>query len=138
MIAAMIGGGLLVLFALLCALIFAVVTMASSGAVDAAREHFSLLKQGEIDRAYEGTASGFRSSTTLKQYRRFVQEYPQLRDVADSSFNDRSVDNNMTTLSGTLTDSQGRESAIHLVLIKEGEQWKLLGIDLNAAPTNGP
>lgn len=131
-IVGIIGGVVSVLLALLVAVIYAVITMASSGAADATRTHLALLKNGDVQSAYEGTANGFRSATSLKQYRKFLQEYPQLTDVASSSFGDRKVENGTARLSGTLTNSAGQESPIQVLLVKEGEEWKILSIDLTS------
>ena len=132
-IVCIVGGVVSVLLALLVALIYGVITMASSGAVDATRNHLELLKNGNIQSAYEGTASAFRADTSLKRYRKFLEEYPQLKDVESSSFSDRKIENGTATLSGTLTNSAGKESPIRVMLVKENEEWKILSIDLTGS-----
>ncbi len=129
-IAGIVGGSLLALFIILGLVIFGVVYSASSGAVEATRNHLTFLKNGNIEAAYAGTSSGFQSATSLDQYRQFVSSYPVLSDVVSSSFSDRSVENGVANLSGTITDSRGAESSFRARLVKENETWKIVGIDL--------
>lgn len=135
-IAGIVGGSVLALFILLAVVIFVVVYSASSGAVEATRNHLTFLKNGDIESAYGGTSSGFQSATSLDQYRKFISTYPALSDVASSSFSDRSVENGVANLSGTITDSSGAEKPFDAQLVQENGAWKILGIDLTGKTTD--
>lgn len=134
-IAGIVGGSVLALFILLAVVIFVVVSSASSGAVEATRNHLTFLKSGDIESAYGGTSSGFQSATSLDQYRKFLSNYPALSDVASSRFNERSVENGVASLSGTITDSRGTEKPFSVRLVEENGAWKILGIDLTGKST---
>lgn len=130
-IAAIIGGGVLVLLGVLVAGVIFLAFALSSGAVDAMKDHLALLKQGQVERAYEGTSSEFRSVTSLEDYRAFVAAYPALSSVESSSFAERSVENDVATLGGTIVDPAGRKSTIRARLIKEGDDWKVMAVEVS-------
>lgn len=130
-IAAIIGGGVLVLIGVLVAGVIFLAFALSSGAVEAMEEHLDLLKQGQIERAYDGTSSEFRSVTSLEDYRAFVAAYPALSAVESSSFAERSVENDVATLGGTIVDPAGRKSTIRARLTKEGDDWKVMAVEVS-------
>ncbi len=135
-IAGIVGGSLLALFILLAVVIFVVVSSASSGAVEATRNHLTFLKNGDFESAYAGTSSGFQTATSFDQYRKFISNYPALSDVASSSFSERSVENGVAKLGGTITDSSGVRKPFSVQLVEENGAWKILGIDLTGKPAN--
>lgn len=129
-IAGIVGGSVLALFAAIIVVIVIVVLSASSGAVEATRDHLTHLKNGDLEGAYAGTSGGFQSVTSLEQYRSFVSANPALADVVSSSFDERSVENGVANIGGTITDSSGTERPFRAQLVKENGEWKILGIDL--------
>ncbi len=136
-LAAITGGGVLVLLGLLVAGVISLAFVLSSGAVAAMEKHLALLKQGEVERAYEGTSSGFRSVTSLEDYRAFVNAYPALSRVKSSSFGERSVEDSIATLGGTILDPEGRKSSIRARLIKEGDEWKVMAVEVSGGRGEG-
>lgn len=129
-IAAIAGGVALAALGVIVVIIISLAFSLSSGAVEAMEQHLAFLKKGEIEKAYEGTSAGFRSATSLEQYRAFVASYPILSDVVSSKFDDRSVENGIATIGGAITDSTGRKTAFRAQLTKEGEQWKVMAVEL--------
>ena len=133
-IAGIIGGAVLALLIVILAIVLTLAFSLSSGAVDAMNTHLGFLKTGNIEKAYEGTSAGFRSATSLEQYRAFITSYPVLSSGGSASFDDRSVENGVATISGTITDSAGRKVPLRAQLVKEGTEWKVMAVDLTGKP----
>lgn len=129
-LAGIVGGSLVLLCVLGLGIVIALSFSLTSGAVDAIEDHFQMLKLGEIEKAYQNTSAGFRSVTSWQQYQTFVSSYPVLRDVASSSFEERSIENGVATLGGLVTDSSGRQSPFRARLVKEGGLWKVMAVEL--------
>ncbi|MDF1659210.1 MAG: DUF4864 domain-containing protein [Verrucomicrobiales bacterium] len=129
-IAAIAGGAFVVLMSALGVLVLIFAFAATSPAVDAVDAHLEALKLGQIEIAYDGTAGDFQKSTPIDSYRSFVASYPILGDVVDSSFSDREVENGIATIKGTIEDSAGNKEELHARLIKVGDEWKILGLNL--------
>ncbi|MEZ5431948.1 MAG: DUF4864 domain-containing protein [Verrucomicrobiales bacterium] len=129
-LAGIVGGSLVLLCVLGLGIVIALSFSLTSGAVDAIEDHFQMLKHGEIEKAYQNTSAGFRSVISWQQYQTFVSSYPVLRDVASSSFEERSIENGVATLGGLVTDSSGRQSPFRARLVKEGGLWKVMAVEL--------
>ena len=54
-----------------------------------------------------------------------------LKDVAEHSFSNRSLENSVGKVSGTLTSPTGGVMPVEYQLVKENEAWKILYISLN-------
>ena len=104
---------------------------ATSGLVDPVERHITALRQGNVQAAYDETSQAFRESTSLEQFSGFVKANPILTKVTDHSFPERKVENGIGTLSGTLTTANGGVQPIVFRLVKENDEWKILGINLN-------
>ncbi len=133
-IAGLIGGGVIALFIVILVIVFTLAYSLSSGAVEAMNTHLALLKTGNIESAYAGTSSGFRSVTSLEQYRAFIASYPVLSAGGSTSFDERSVENGITTIGGTITDAAGGKVPLRAKLVKEESEWKVMALDLTAKP----
>lgn len=90
------------------------------------------LKAGNVDAAYAETSEAFRQATSLQAFTDFVAANPVLKDVASHTFSDRSFENDVGKVTGTLTSSTGTEVAVTYQLVKEGGVWKILHIQLGA------
>lgn len=104
---------------------------ATSGLIDPVDRHFSALREGNIQAAYEETSQAFRANTSLEDYTRFIEANPILSQITDHSFSQRAVENGIGTLSGKLTSSSGGVQPVEIKLVKENDEWKILGIDFS-------
>lgn len=89
------------------------------------------LKAGDMAAAYAETSEAFHKATPLEGFTAFVDGNPILRDIASRSFPNRSINNGVGTVSGSLTSSTGGVMPIEYRLVKENEIWKILYINLN-------
>lgn len=116
--------------------IFGVVGLAwfaTSGLDEPVERHLSALRAGNIEAAYAETSIAFQQSTSLEDYKAFIDRYPVLKDVTEYSFLNRSVENGVGTLKGKLTTPDGGVVPVEFKLVKENDAWKILGISLGGS-----
>ena len=112
--------------------ILAIGYFATSGLTEPVGRHLDALRAGNIEAAYAETSIAFQQSTSLEQYAAFIERYPALKNIADYSFSERSVENGIGTLKGKLTTTDGGVVPIEFKLVKENDQWKILGLSLGS------
>lgn len=129
--------GLIVLGSFLAVVFLIIIALVSmtSGPVDTVEAHIAALKAGSMDVAFEHTSVDFRANTNKDQYRQFILNYPILRTVADTSFPERSVENNTGSVKGNLIVEDGSKFPVAVSLVKESGEWKILAIDFSSLPT---
>jgi hypothetical protein len=122
--------GCLLLVMLLVGLLGGSVFYMTKGANDAVQAQISLIKQGQIERAYEGLSQGLRAEMSLQDFEQLIAQHPGLKDNADATFWNRSVKNDTGTFSGVLTPSPsaGPPEPVTFELVKEGGVWKISAI----------
>jgi len=103
---------------------------ATSGVVKAVEKHLALLKEGDVAGAYELTSGEFKNATSLAEFEAFVAQYPALSNNKSHSFTERSVENNMGTVRGSLTAEDGTVTPIKYTLVKERGEWRILSIEI--------
>ncbi|MBU0981804.1 hypothetical protein KKC94_03880 [Patescibacteria group bacterium] len=84
--------------------------------------------------AYDHASDGFRTSGTKDEFLSFLEVYPEMTQVADSSFNNWSIENDVAVLRGTLTFDDGTTSPIEFTLQKINGTWLVSKFDLSPAP----
>ena len=94
----------------------------------AADQFFSLIQQQKTGEAYQRTAQAFRSSTTLDQFKSFVEQ-AGLSQYKSSSWNSRSIENDQGTLEGSITSTSGETLPLKIYLVKENNEWKILRLE---------
>lgn len=112
--------------------IVCIVLYATSGIVDTVRNQLTALRAGDYQTAYSLTSSEFQSTVSPEQFKVFIEQYPVLRNNADSTFNDRKIENGTGTVKGTVTGTNGASKTVEYTLVKENGQWKILNIQLKA------
>ena len=84
-----------------------------------------------MEAAYPETSEAFHQATPTRQIHGLRRPgNPILRDVAEHTFSNRSVENSVGKVSGTLTSSTGGVVPVAYQLVKENDAWKILNIDL--------
>jgi hypothetical protein len=104
---------------------------ATSDLVTVAEKQLTYLKSGDYIAAYGLTSKDFQANTTLDQFKAFVAQYPGLSKNISHDFSERAIENDLGTLSGTVTSVEGGVTPIAYQFVKENGEWRILGIKLN-------
>lgn len=126
-----IWGKILIGIAIFIVLVIVIASATTSPVVKPAEEQLTLLENGKIEEAYNMTSEEFQQSTSLEKFKNFIETYPILAENKGHSFNERSFENNIGTVRGTLTAEDGTRVSIEYKLIKENGEWKILSVELN-------
>lgn len=125
-IALMVAGGVA---AAIAAIVF-IALWATSGIVEPVERQLAALKAGNMDAAYSETSEAFRQETPLDEFTTFVGQYPILREHASYSFANRSINNGVGELTGSLTSATGGVTPVQYRLVKENDAWKIIYINI--------
>lgn len=99
--------------------------------VDVIDKQLEALRQDDISKAYyDYTSKDFQATTSLDQFRQFVQAYPVFLNNQSAHFTQRSIEHNIRTLKGKLSSQDHVETPIEYKLIKQEGKWKILSIRL--------
>lgn len=99
--------------------------------VDVIDHQLTMLRQGDIDQAYElYTSKDFQSQTSLDQFRHFIKAYPVLQHNQAAHFNQRTIKDRIAVLKGNLISDEHHSIPIEYRLVKEEGKWKILSIRL--------
>lgn len=99
--------------------------------VDVIDKQLEALRQDDIAKAYyDYTSQDFQATTSLDQFRQFVQAYPVFLNNQSAHFTQRAIEHNIRTLKGKLISSDHVETPIEYKLIKQDKKWKILSIRL--------
>lgn len=88
------------------------------------------LRRGDIDGAYAQTAQAFRQATSKQAFSAFLRTNPALTEAADISIAERSWENDNGNVRGSLKTQDGGVVPVEFRLVREGGEWKILGIQL--------
>ena len=105
----------------------------TSDLIDPIERQIAALKAGDIDSAYSQTSIAFRDATSKEQLSAFVKSNPILLNTAEYNFSERSFENNLGTVKGTLTSTDGGVIPIEYRLVKENDEWKILALKFTGA-----
>jgi hypothetical protein len=98
---------------------------ATKGVVDAVHAQLAEIKGGKMDAAYARMSDSYRSSHSSADFAAFVARHPGLGENADSTFSNRSVNNDKAHLEGVLTSTSGSKESVKYDLTKRGGEWKI-------------
>lgn len=97
---------------------------------DVVNKQLQALRQGDMITAYALTSKDFRNSTSLADFEKFVSNYPALKNNAKASWSSREINNGQGSLKGELIAIDGGVTPIEYRLVKENDEWKILGFSL--------
>jgi hypothetical protein len=100
--------------------------------VGVVEKQLALLRQGDINGAYNLTSKDFQKATSLQKFTAFVKAYPSLSQNQGHTFTTRSIENSIGTVKGTLTAKDGAVTPVEFQLVKEQGEWRILFIKLRA------
>lgn len=129
----MVVGSLFAGFIVLIVLFIVLVAIFLGGLADVAQNELAALRAGDVEKAYSYTSKDFRNETSLRDFKKFVQHYPFLKNNESASFPEREIKNNIGMVRGTLKLNDGTTIPIEMQFIKEDNEWKVLGIHINPA-----
>jgi hypothetical protein len=120
--------GCLVVGVLLLALIVGGAFVLTQGAADAAHAELALIRQGDLDSAYDALSTSYRGKMSREEFTQLVEQHPVLRDNRDATFLSRSFENDQAVLRGVVTSMSGQSEHVRIELVKEDGQWKVSDI----------
>ena len=123
-------------FALFVGAIIWFVFQATSGVTDAADAFFATARGGDPKAVYAATSTQLHNVTTAEQLDGFIKQY-RLNQVADTTWNSRSFENNVGNVEGTVTLDDGSVVPLSIQLVKEGDVWKVSFIDTTQSGVKG-
>ena len=113
--------------------IIAIAMMATAPLVDPIEAHLALLREGKVAQAWEETSGQFKSSTSQADFERFVAGNPKITQIKSHSFANKSWENDLGEVRGTLTADDGSSIPVFYRLIREQGEWRILSISFNPA-----
>lgn len=119
-------------FIVLVGAIIAIVFYATSGITQTADDFFAAANDGDYEQAYSLTSQQLQGQTDVAGLEAYLADNG-LNEVVDTSWASRSINNNRGELSGTLTTRSGGEIPVEIELISEGEEWKIVFINVDNA-----
>jgi hypothetical protein len=120
-----LGGccGCLILVLIVVGLIAAGALFMTQEPVETARAQLEEIRQGQLDAAYERFSEAYRARVSRSEFESFVSRHPALKDNQDSTFYQRSVENDEARLSGVLTSNADETESVRFELRKEDSGW---------------
>lgn len=88
-------------------------------------------RTNDFQGAYSYTSKDFQQSTSLEKFKTFINQYPALREHISRTFTKREIVDHRGRVLGTLTSKDGSVIRVEYLLVKEDNQWKILGIVIN-------
>ena len=120
--------GILVVLAIA---VVAVAMLATAGPADAVEAHLAALARGDDAAAYAYTSAGFRGTTSLAQFTAFADANPIFR-TAKATVTSRTVSGDSASVEVDLVPPAGAKRTAEFLLVKEGDDWKIIGYELRA------
>ena len=112
--------------------VFALASIITSGLMVPVEAHLTALRGGDIETAYTHTSRGFRASTPLPAFNKFVHAYPALTRHTSFSMVERSFEGGEGRVTGHLLVQDKKVARIEFLMIEDGDDWKIQGIELKA------
>ena len=137
----LIGGTIVAWFIICVASVSTVAMYTTVSLVNIVEYQLAALKTGDIEKAYTYNSSVFQKNVPIQNFKRFIDQFPALKNNANSSFKVRKILNNAGFLSGTLTAISGEQTPVEYHLINQDGQWKISNIRILPQvppPNNNP
>lgn len=90
------------------------------------------IQHHDINRAYNlFTSNQFRQTTSFEDFKYFVDSFPVFSKNKNALFGNLDLHRNgIASIQGTLTSIDGQTLRVEYKFVKEGSQWKIVGIEL--------
>lgn len=99
----------------------------------AVKEFLAAAGSGDVETAHGYFSNALKEVHPIEALRAEMEGSPELFQVADTTFNERSRDMTQATFRGTLTLTNGSEVPCEFVLIEEEGAWKLISYSIGSS-----
>jgi hypothetical protein len=123
-VAVILGLGL---FASLIVLGVAAIFALTRPVVDASEQFLARLGQGRVAEAYASLADGLRAQQDEATFSGAVKQLG-LVDYSSVAWHNREISNQEAIAEGTVTTKNGRTKSVSIQLIREGQEWRVVGV----------
>jgi Domain of unknown function (DUF4864) len=94
-------------------------------------DQLTAIHANNILKAYTNfTANKFQESTSLDEFKYFVESFPVFSNNKNALFGNIDYKKEVAAIQGTLTATTGETLRVEYDFVKEGPQWKIIGIKL--------
>ncbi len=105
----------------------------TSGLVNIANEQLTALRTGNMEEAYSYTSKAYQKAISLENFKKWLDQFPELKNNKSIVFNQRGLNNSegfldSGFLAGTLTTNNGKQIEVKYLFLKEDGSWKIVGI----------
>lgn len=85
----------------------------------------------DLFKAYANfTAAKFQETTTFDEFKYFVESFPVFSNNKNALFGNVDYKKGVASIQGTLTSTTGESLRVEFNFVKEGPQWKIIGVKL--------
>jgi hypothetical protein len=113
---------------ILIAIVVELSLLLTKGLSEVANNQLEAIKKGEITTAYSYTSRDFQNSVSLKNFEKFINQHPMLKNNQKISWGERSFSGSTGTLKGNLIANDGGATPIEYQFVKENKIWKILSL----------
>jgi hypothetical protein len=100
---------------------------ATAPPVEAVRAHLAAINQGDYAGAYSYLHTSVQQQMSLEDFQGYVESNSSVLKTTDTTFSNRSIQNNVCTLRGTHTGQDGTVTPVRWTLVHQGERWFITG-----------
>jgi hypothetical protein len=93
--------------------------------VKTVNDQLAAIRSGDIEKAYSYCSSGFKEQTNYQQFQKFLGSFPSLKTSKEFSSPQRSIENKVTKLTGTIDSTDGSTISAEYHLVQETGSWKI-------------
>jgi len=97
--------------------------------VKVVRAQLDAINRNNYLAAYNYCSSAFKQNTSAPEFAVFLESNPVMK-TSDSTFSNRSINNGVATIQGTLTGRNGQVVTVKYTLVRERDQWVIQHIKL--------
>jgi pSer/pThr/pTyr-binding forkhead associated (FHA) protein len=99
-------------------------------AAELVQQHLESLRRGDHAAAWAQLSPSLQAELTLETFEALVAAHPTLGSNSAATLTDRSWSNSVVTLRYTLTATTGEQERISYRLVKEGDAWRIVSIQI--------
>ncbi len=112
-------------------LIYAIYLNTYSSFPNVVEKQLEAIRSNHITEAYYHYASKeFQSRTSFVDFKKFINEHAVLKENQSFKVTKEHLHNLFASVDGVLTSRQNEKQKAQFKLVKEGDQWKILSVDL--------
>src|SRR3989338_6474555 len=91
--------------------------------VEAVRAPLAAINQGDYARAYTYLYVSVQQQMPIEDFQGYVETNASVLKTTDTTFSNRSIENNVATLRGTHTGQDGTVTPVRWTLVHQGDRW---------------